>query len=58
MLRTKRLYHRVNTLPCLIDAHGNTKWYQVRAAIHSGTLFWITWATIQDGRFPIMQHEG
>ncbi len=36
-----------------------TKWYQVKAAILKGTLFWGPHeVTIQDGGFPIALHMG
>ena len=31
----------------------NTECYQVKAAIHNGTLFWGPWMTLQDGQFPM-----
>ncbi len=36
----------------------NTKWYQVRVAIHDDTLFSGPYMTIRDGRFLIALHMG
>ena len=39
-------------------SNGNIKWYQVRAAIHDGTLFGGPWMTVQDGGFPMVTASG
>ncbi len=36
----------------------NTEWYQIRAAVHDGTLFWGPWVTIQDGGLPMATLSG